>query len=136
MGINQSSKSSNKTTPNRPNSKKTCPAIPLRNFTGDLAPYRTTGVVETTGAQVAKQTETLPKISSRLLTLFAIEELVDILPQRLSRLHIPSVYSSLYKSLKHPTKWAWLIEVNSGRQRFPWEQLISDKLPLCEAATT
>ena len=59
--------------------------------------------------QAAWQARTLREIETALITTFDIGELMNMLPEGLSRLNIPSAYLSLYEDPGNPSGWSRLM---------------------------
>jgi PAS domain S-box-containing protein len=87
--------------------------------------------------QAEQQARLLHEIGAALITAFDVEELMNIVAERLPNLGIPSCYISLYEDPKAPAGWSRLvlaynekgrIELEPGGQRFPSRQLTPESL--------
>lgn len=82
--------------------------------------------------QAEQQAQTLREIGQALITTLDVQELTDVLAERLPQLGIPGCYFSLYQDPQKPTEWSWLrlayheqgrIPIEPEGRRFPSRQL-------------
>jgi len=71
--------------------------------------------------QSEQQAQMLREISQALITTLDMQELIEVLAERLPQLGIPSGYLSLYEDPQKPTEWSRLLLAYNDRGRIPLE---------------